>query len=409
MSPEPDRYQWVQDLLDNPTKTMGTYLALICLRFIRRYADFDKSPEPQKLILEFKDQYAQYFSGRGSEALDAVRAGEEFFSRLFREHGEHALKADPRNAILEEIEAEFYQKFCEAFLKYLSPKRIPPELRRTVQDFLSKVKVGFYAEDRSLMGSCLVWAYQIKKHPAFEDFKDKDLDEFKKLIAASGYAIVRDDLIFPAPALSDQAVQKLVEPAQPPSVEPEVVTPPPAPPEPERYLRLKPAKEVLESITASVLEDLGFEVRTNQKMEARSGEPIEVDVWAERRVGGIRFSVYGSCKNWDRRVGRPVIDEEHGRIDNLRYLPQLKIMVVKELTEGARDAAEADGFLVIELGEKAEAQNAVDAYNLIYRTLNELFTAIAPRRLRQMAAKVSEIAAELKKLERELVSLTSAE
>jgi len=200
VSPEPDRYRWVQDLLDNPTKTMGTYLALICLRFVYRHMRFykygDRAPSPRKLILGFKDQYAQYFSGRGSEALDAVRAGEEFFSRLFRELSEHDLEADPRNAILEEIEAEFYRKFCEAFLKYLSPKRIPPELRRTVQDFLSKVKVGFYAEDRSLMGSVFVWGPKIEKDPAIEDF-----EEFKKLIAASGYAIATgSDLILPAPA-----------------------------------------------------------------------------------------------------------------------------------------------------------------------------------------------------------------
>jgi hypothetical protein len=159
----------------------------------------------------------------------------------------------------------------------------------------------------------------------------------------------------------------------------EVKPPPPppvVPPSPskrvENLIRARPSREVLEGIVASVLEDLGFRVSTNVRLEARRGSPIEVDIWAQRVIGRTRFSIYVSCKNWNRAVDRSVIDEEAGRVMNLRDIPQLKVLIAKELTEPAREAAEADGFMVIELGRKADAENSREIYEIVYKAFNEL-------------------------------------
>jgi hypothetical protein len=118
-----------------------------------------------------------------------------------------------------------------------------------------------------------------------------------------------------------------------------------------------------------------------------------------------RFSVYVSCKNWDKPVDRSVIDEEAGRVLNLKDWPQLKVIIAKEVTAPAKEVAEADGFLVIELGKRAEAEKAREIYELVYRALNELFTSIAPPRLREIASRIAEVRENLKKVEEELTSL----
>jgi hypothetical protein len=158
----------------------------------------------------------------------------------------------------------------------------------------------------------------------------------------------------------------------------------------------RPSRDVLEGIVARVLRDLGFNVQTNVRLPARGGE-VEVDVWAFKNVGGFQFRVYVSCKNWDRDVNRHVVDQEFGRVLQLDYMPHLRILVVRSLTEPARKAALDDGFMVIELGRKADTENSREIYEVVYRAFNELFTAIAPPRLREIAEKLAEIRENLRK------------
>ena len=67
-----------------------------------------------------------------------------------------------------------------------------------------------------------------------------------------------------------------------------------------------------------------------------------------------------------------------GRVENLKKLPHLKMIVTKDITAPALEAAMADGFFVIRLDAKAERDNAQEIYQEIYRSLNELFIGIAP-------------------------------
>jgi hypothetical protein len=167
---------------------------------------------------------------------------------------------------------------------------------------------------------------------------------------------------------------------------------------------IRPSREVLEGIVARVLRDLGFNVQTNVRLPAKGGE-VEVDVWAFKSVGGSQFRVYVSCKNWDRDVDRHVVDQEFGRVLQLDYMPHLRVLIVKGLTEPARKAALDDGFMVIELGRKADAENSREIYEVIYKAFNELFTAIAPPRLREIAEKLAEIREDLRKVEEEITRL----
>jgi len=155
--------------------------------------------------------------------------------------------------------------------------------------------------------------------------------------------------------------------------------------------------EILESIVASVLRDLGFNVRTNVKLPAKGGE-VEADVWATKNVGGLQFRVYASCKNWNRDIDRQVIDQEFGRVLQLDQLPHLRILVVRSLTEPARKAALDDGFFVIELGEKATTANSQEIYSSIYGRLRDLFIGIAPDKIRKIIDNLKNIIGDLEEL-----------
>jgi predicted RecB family endonuclease len=169
----------------------------------------------------------------------------------------------------------------------------------------------------------------------------------------------------------------------------------------EREVGARPSREVLEGVVARVLRDLGFSVQTNVRLPAKGGE-VEVDVWAFKSVGGSQFRVYVSCKNWDRDVDRHVVDQEFGRVLQLDYMPHLRVLIVRGLTEPARKAALDDGFMVIELGRKAYAKNSREVYEIVYKAFDELFTAIAPPRLREIAEKLAEIRENLMKVKEEI-------
>jgi len=163
------------------------------------------------------------------------------------------------------------------------------------------------------------------------------------------------------------------------------------------FTGLKPTKEILESIVAKALEDIGFRVLSNVQLPAKGGA-IEVDVWGVKDVDGMQFRVYVSCKNWDKEVDRQIIDHEYGRVQQLINMPHLRIIVAKRLSESARKAALDDGFLVIELGEKASTNNAQEIYEVVSRKLRNVFIGIAPQKLRDLAERLKNLAKEIEEI-----------
>jgi len=91
---------------------------------------------------------------------------------------------------------------------------------------------------------------------------------------------------------------------------------------------------------------------------------------------------------------------------NLQEVPHLRILIVKSMSKPAKEVAEADGFFVIELGEKATEANAQQIYEHIYKRLSEIFTGIAPPQLLEIAKRVSQTADELSRIARMLEELS---
>jgi hypothetical protein len=406
-------YLWIEDLIDTDPKAMGVYLVLSYL-ILKKPATFSDKPSGLKIVNEARRLFASYLAGRGEDARIALDVAVTFIGRLFAH--KNMLDWQERNPVLEDIECRYYHKFVSAFKKYLRLNVIPEELREMVKNVLLDARNKLYGEAVTRCGTVKVHSDGLVDYiKTYYDMKEEGAKKLISILTKSGltysltyydrYGTRFDFTVFPSPCLSDEIVELIAKGG----VKPEVKPPPPPVVLPsahvENLIRAKPSREVLEGIVASVLEDLGFKVSTNVKLEARRGSPIEVDVWAQRVIGRTRFSIYVSCKNWDRAVDRSVIDEEAGRVMNLRDIPQLKVLIAKELTEPAREAAEADGFMVIELGRKAEAENSKEIYEVVYRAFNELFTAIAPPRLREITEKLAEIKENLRKVEEEITRL----
>jgi hypothetical protein len=155
-------------------------------------------------------------------------------------------------------------------------------------------------------------------------------------------------------------------------------------------------------VVASVLESLGFSVKVDYRIVSRAGTEVEVDVWAEKIVGDMRFAIYASCKNWDRPVEVGVVREEFGRILQLPFIPHVRVIVAPLFTESAKKEAYADGFVVIETGEKTTEENMEKIYQRVYEKLNKLFIGVAPKWMQELAEKARAIAEEIKKLSEEL-------
>lgn len=408
-------YGWVEDLVDKDFKAIGVYLALLYLRETWGYINIGSKGELSR-VLDLVHKYLRelgkrYFIGRPSEAEDFVGAGRLFVERMF-DHVEGCLNSDVRNRVLEDVEASFYKRFTSAFTLFIKLNVIPEDMRRKVRDFIKRLKDGVYTIGTPLTISGTITCLHNDLARFFKEafnFSEDLATKFISYLRASRLIIPLDfrhnpSYLIPSTSFSDSVV-RLLKVGEEVELKPTLaVKPLPPPKELEKF---KPSYEVLEDIAESVFRDLGFSVQKRVKKEHRTtgASPIEVDVWAEKRVGEMKFSVYISCKNWSKEVGRPVVDEEFGRVLNLKDQPHLKVIIAKGFSRDAKKVALADGFLPIELGEKAEAENAVETYELVYKTLNDLFTSIAPPRLIEIVRRVSEIADELRKISEDLASL----
>lgn len=373
----------MRGLVDSEAKAIGVYLALLYLLYLFSSMDkyfleeFLKSKLSGSLMMEIlyeEGLLTTYFDGREEEAELALETSCIFVDRLLMY--ENILNPDKGREILWEIEDEFYNKFLKAFKKYLRLDRIPDGYyREKVRDMLLHVNSKLYNEGLlTLNGTFIITRKKlIKELKSILETVDKEVWKVISYSIKSGLIVkmssLNDDYyIFPAPCLSSEIVELITKSTS-------YMESFSLPPLRLEHFEVEPSREVLEGIVASVLKDLGFEVSTNVKKETRMGNPIEVDVWAQKKVAGSKFSIYVSCKNWNGSIGRSVINEEIGRVLNLKELPQLKIIIAKELERPARETAEANGFLIIELGIKTETRNAREIYEFLYRTFIKLFSS----------------------------------
>jgi predicted RecB family endonuclease len=232
------------------------------------------------------------------------------------------------------------------------------------------------------------------------------LDKNKIVIASNTYRhddhyellrILKDHYALEVLGPVPKELEPLVALAKPVAIE--VVKPPS---KPVQIVERFGAKDPLEDVVASVLKSLGFSVKVDHRIVSRAGTEVEVDVWAEKAVGDMRFAIYASCKNWDRPVEVSVVREEFGRILQLPFIPHVRVIVAPLFTDSAKKEAYANGFVVIETREKVAEENLEKMYQRVYEKLNKLFMGVAPKWMQELAEKARTIAEEIKKLSEEL-------
>jgi hypothetical protein len=166
-----------------------------------------------------------------------------------------------------------------------------------------------------------------------------------------------------------------------------------------KYINI--ARDPLEGVVAGTLEALGFSVKVDHKVTGKAGE-VEVDVWGEKVVGGARFVAYASCKNWDNPVDVGIVREELGRVLQMLLMPHVRILVAPRFTEAAEREAVADGFVVMEVEERASKESAERVYRRVYDKLNGLFAGVAPKWMQNLAERVKKVADEIRRIGDEL-------
>ncbi|MFP3234229.1 MAG: ankyrin repeat domain-containing protein [Sulfolobaceae archaeon] len=168
-------------------------------------------------------------------------------------------------------------------------------------------------------------------------------------------------------------------------------------------------RDPLEAATAYAFKQLGFQVRTNVYEKNRAGQDVEIDVKAVKED----LEIYASCKNLDRPVDRPTVEQEVGRVNSLKKLPHLKVLVVSSLTEQARETAKSEEFLLVELYKNKKVTKVTDenldtACMEIREQLRKYFETLAPPELVSAYTALQEALNSLKNVEEGLKKVITA-
>lgn len=407
-----------EELLSADTKALGVYTALLFLFYglsknsVSTFSDM----EINKMLQYIRLELMKFLTG--GSLHEASRAAEEFLNSI----RESRTSTDTLLRELEDIEALHYSKFrkaCYTFFRGVNEKYLD-KIRKLLENLpFITTRFGTFGIRMITKSGTLVLKYlKYSFREASEVDIEIELYRLARELHRAGILFYFEDYldldkggVIPAPYLEREFIQKMLVGGEAKPVATTAQMQVAGTPSPsflparavERrkgYVGRKPAREILEAIVRDVLEDLGFKAETNVRLRTRGGGEVEVDVWAYKTAP--RFYVYVSCKNWDKEVDRTVVDQESGRTLNLIQIPHLRILVAKRLSDSARREALADGFIVIELGEKASTENAAEIYDHIYTKLKELFTSIAPPELQQLAFEVKRIAENLREIAKRL-------
>jgi hypothetical protein len=401
-----------EDWIDSDAKALGLYIALLysILTAVRSNLSKDSTINPVKVEIAIKLS--------GKDAFEASKSAIEFLENLYTHEystNESVFK-EGIAGLLVNIEGKYYDRFRKACYKYFKKRyieRLEDEDKKDLIKILERLKLkSNYITASGSIRKIVFMESELYELATGMDFYSLKPDEREKqskrmnnlLEVLNNSGILWFKEIIPAPFLEEEFIAKLTSPEEIieeriPSFEAELKVPPSfVAPKENEFEGKKPEWRILEEIVGKNLKSMGFNYELNKRLSARGGGTIEVDVWAWKRIGNTTFYVYASCKNWDKEVDRSVIDEEFGRTMQLFNIPHLKIFVAKKLTAPAKDAALADGFIVIELGEKALTNNAQEIYNIIYSHLKELFIGIAPPELQRFAQLAREFSDKLRAL-----------
>jgi hypothetical protein len=148
-----------------------------------------------------------------------------------------------------------------------------------------------------------------------------------------------------------------------------------------RIEKSEKSKDILEDIVKYALEALGFKAEINTEVDSIGRKKFQLDVKGEKKIDDTTFLIYASCKNYDKPVEHDVIEKEIGIMVQLFPVPHAKILVVSSIDKDAKEEANNIGFLVIEVGEKVDKENASIAFWEVYEKLSKIFPGITPKRI----------------------------
>jgi len=401
-----------EDWIDTDAKALGLYIALLYSILTAIRLNLSKDSTINSVTVEIATKLS------GKDAFEASKSAVTFLENLYTHEysTKESVFKEGIAGLLVNIEGKYYDKFRKACYKYFKKRyieRLEDEDKKDLITILERLKLK--SDYITVSGS--IRKFVLADYTLYElatgmnffslnpDEREKQSKRMKNLLEVlNNSGILWFKEIIPAPFLEEEFIAKLTSleeiiEERIPSFEAELRTAPPlVAPKEKEFEGKKPEWKILEEIVSKNLKSMGFNYELNKRLSARGGGTIEVDVWAWKRIGNTTFYVYASCKNWDKEVDRSVIDEEFGRTMQLFNIPHLKIFVAKKLTAPAKDAALADGFIVIELGEKALTNNAQEIYNIIYSHLKELFIGIAPPELQRFAYLAREFSDKLRAL-----------
>jgi len=401
-----------EDWIDTDAKALGLYIALLYSILTAIRLNLSKDSTINSVTVEIATKLS------GKDAFEASKSAVTFLENLYTHEysTKESVFKEGIAGLLVNIEGKYYDKFRKACYKYFKKRyieRLEDEDKKDLITILERLKLkSDYITVSGSIRKFVLADYTLYELATGMNFFSLNPDEREKqrkrmnnlLEVLNNSGILWFKEIIPAPFLEEEFIAKLTSPEEIieeriPSFEAELRTAPSlVAPEEKEFEGKKPEWKILEEIVGKNLKSMGFNYELNKRLSARGGGTIEVDVWAWKRIGNTTFYVYASCKNWDKEVDRSVIDEEFGRTMQLFNIPHLKIFVAKKLTAPAKDAALADGFIVIELGEKALTNNAQEIYNIIYSHLKELFIGIAPPELQRFAQLAREFSDKLRAL-----------
>lgn len=416
----------ISEVLGDSFKSYVAYYAVLKLRSLltcdfinyRYYLTFNNSKETyfEGVIrgLHASAVYELSRSFTGEKLVDALNHLADVANYIFREYGKLYVIGISYGSfdecfeglyktytVLESFEVEHYKQLSEGYVSV-----IKDFVRQADQDLVSKFELEVLPVIKTgiILTSYTSKAGSREVHVRIGEYK-RVLEALKQLNVV--FEAGADSYIIPAPLLESRLFERLGHrnvQLQTPST---FTASKPVKCSELQGNSLPPSREILEGLVARILTGFGFKVYVNVKLPNKAGGETEVDVWAVRGD----FRVYVSCKNWSSSIGRGVVEEEFGRIYNLREVPHLKVLVVGNMSEEAKRTALADGFYVVELGAKAQANNLEEVCETVQDGFTRIFTSIAPPQLSQAYKLLEEIKVkveELRKLEALIEDLEKA-
>ncbi len=205
--------EWMQHYLtrDDPVKCLGTYVAMLVLRFERK-SNYERVLDFEDILSSTKFTLRELLGP--SAAARAYLTGLEFVNELFKRHPE-ALQAKYRIHLLELAESTFYNAILKSFNSVImyEVQKVPEDVRVRVGRFLQEVKYGKVPIiDKTCSGSVYISKVDVASSIIGKNIVSQNVQTISQYLAKVG--ILKPEymrIIVPAPALEDSHIRRLTK------------------------------------------------------------------------------------------------------------------------------------------------------------------------------------------------------